>query len=444
MRRSVRPSVGRREPPGPGADPFACATIFNCNRRNHLQQSGPGAERATRWQVLTLRQALTLGCAWLAAVNTRAPLLAIGPLLPLVMSDLKMSFTLAGLVSGIPLLLMGAFGLPGGWLVDRLGARQIMIGALLGVTAGGVVRGLAPNEPALLGGTVLLGLAIGLVQPALPRVARDTLPLRTSFASAIYFNGLVVGGAAGLALTPWLVGLAGPAGWRGVLVGWAALGAVATVGWLALGESQHTVRHRGRLRFADIAAALQLPGMAALTLAMGTQSAIFYTFGSWTPAFLTSRGWPLGLATLPVATMPAMSILASTIAAPAEARFGRRAMIALSGIVVSVGLAAFVVWPDQSVWLAAITSGLGTTWAFSVCMAAPAALAPANRVGLTAGVLLALGYGEATLGPLALGALRDAFGSYAVGWWLTLGLGLVLTATALGIPRRKSLTASGC
>jgi cyanate permease len=69
-------------------------------------------------------------------------------------------------------------------------------------------------------------------------------------------------------------------------------------------------------------------------------------------------------------------------------------------------------------------------------MAAPASLAPARRVGLTAGVLLALGYGEATLGPLALGGLRDTFGSYTIGWLLVLGLSVVLAATALGIPGR--------
>jgi CP family cyanate transporter-like MFS transporter len=384
--------------------------------------------------MLSFRQALTLACAWLAAVNTRAPLLAIGPLLPLVMADLHLTFTLAGLLSGVPLLLMGAFGLPGGWLTDRLGARQVMIGALLGLTLAGLVRGLAPSGVVLLAGTVLLGSAIGLVQPALPRVARDTLPRRTGLASAIYFNGLVVGGAAGLALTPWLVNVAGPTSWRGVLVGWASIGALATIGWLAVREDPRVVRHRGRLRWVDITAALRLPGLAALTLAMGTQSAIFYTFGSWTPAFLVSRGWPLASATLPVATMPLMSIFASAFATPLEARLGRRRLITISGIVVTLGLGAFVLWPDQTVWLAAVSAGVGTTWAFSVCMAAPAALAPAQRVGLTAGVLLALGYGEATLGPLALGALRDASGSYVVGWVLTVVLGLVLIGAALGVP----------
>jgi hypothetical protein len=36
----------------------------------------------------------------LAAANCRAPFLATGPLLPLVMVDLNLSFTVAGLLSG--------------------------------------------------------------------------------------------------------------------------------------------------------------------------------------------------------------------------------------------------------------------------------------------------------------------------------------------------------
>jgi CP family cyanate transporter-like MFS transporter len=370
----------------------------------------------------------------MAAFNARAPLLAVGPLLPLIIGDLSMSFTVAGLLSGLPLLLMGATGLPGGWLTDRIGARSVMIWCLGGITLGSVVRALAPNEAVLLSGTVLLGVAIGALQPALPRVARDTWPHRTHLATAIYFNGLVVGGAAGLALTPLLVDVVG--GWRGVLLAWAAVGAVATVGWIALRPAKQVDLHRGRLRLQDIWDALTLPGMAALSLAMGTQSAIFYTFSSWAPTYLVGRGWSLAAATWPVASLPLTSVVFGALAAPVEARFGRRAVIAVSGVIVALGILLFLIWPDQTVLPCAIAIGAGTTWAFSVCMAAPAALAPAPRVGITAGVLLALGYGESAIGPAAIGSLRDAFGSYEAGWVLLLGLALLLVATALGIPGR--------
>jgi CP family cyanate transporter-like MFS transporter len=280
----------------------------------------------------------------------------------------------------------------------------------------------------------LLGVGIGALQPALPRVARDTLPHRTPFATAIYFNGLVVGGAAGLALTPLLADVIG--GWRGVLLGWAAVGAVATVGWIVLRPPRQVELQRGRLRLQDIRDALALPGMAALSLAMGTQSAIFYTFSSWAPTYLVARGWSLAGATLPVASLPLTSIVFGALAAPVEARFGRRIVIATAGLIVAAGLVLFLIWPDQTVLPCAIAIGAGTTLAFAVCMAAPAALAPAHRVGITAGVLLAIGYAESAIGPAAIGSLRDVFGSYEAGWLLVLGLALVLIATAVGIPGR--------
>ena len=382
------------------------------------------------------RQTFTLAAAWLAALNARAPLLAIGPLLPLVISDLGMSFTVAGLLSGLPLLLMGAFGLPGGWLADRFGARLVMIWCLAGVTFGGIVRAFAPNEPWLLVGTVLLGVSIGTLQPALPRTARDTLPNRTPLATAIYFNGLVVGGAAGLALTPLLVDVLG--GWRGVLLGWASVGAIAALGWIAVRPARQVEMHPGRLRVADVVQAICLPGMAALSLAMGTQSAIFYTFSSWVPTYLVGRGWSLPSATFPVALLPVTSIVASTFSTPLEAALGRRAVIAGSGVVVAAGLALFLLWPDQAVWLCAVAIGGGTTCAFSVCMAAPATLASAQRVGITAGVLLAVGYAESAIGPVAIGSLRDAFGSYEAGWLVVLALAVLLALAALGIPGRGS------
>jgi cyanate permease len=45
------------------------------------------------------------------------------------------------------------------------------------------------------------------------------------------------------------------------------------------------------------------------------------------------------------------------------------------------------------------------------------------------------------LGPLALGSLRDAFGSYSVGWAVALLMAVVLAATAIGIPARADRSA---
>ena len=49
-------------------------------------------------------------------VNLRSVILAIPPLLPLIQRDLHLSYTAAGLLTSLPLLLMGGFALPAGLL----------------------------------------------------------------------------------------------------------------------------------------------------------------------------------------------------------------------------------------------------------------------------------------------------------------------------------------
>src|SRR4051794_23105430 len=73
----------------------------------------------------TVRAAMSVGGAtallaasWLVAANTRFALIAVAPLLPLIETDLGLSGTAAGVVFGLPILLMGVFAIPGGALAD--------------------------------------------------------------------------------------------------------------------------------------------------------------------------------------------------------------------------------------------------------------------------------------------------------------------------------------
>src|SRR5688500_15676113 len=109
-------------------------------------------------------------------MNCRAPMFALNPLMPLVIPDLGLSFTEAGLVSGVPLLMMGLLSIPGGWLTDRVGTRQTLAAAMLAMVAASFGRALAPSGVILIAATVVLGSSIGVVQPALARLARETLP----------------------------------------------------------------------------------------------------------------------------------------------------------------------------------------------------------------------------------------------------------------------------
>jgi CP family cyanate transporter-like MFS transporter len=367
---------------------------------------------------------------------------ALNPLMPLVIPDLKLSFTEAGLVSGVPLLMMGLLSIPGGWLTDRAGTRRTLAAAMLAMAAASFGRALAPSGVILLAATVVLGSSIGVVQPALARLARETLPHNVALASSIAFNGFIVGATAALVLTPGLLlPLLGPTSWREALLVWTGLPVVAAVAWAIaarVGKGIQGDPHARLVSLAPLRQSLAIPGIPALTLAMGTQSAIFYAVAAWLPSYLAARGWSVESIAVPLAVFTLGSLVTAPLTAPTLALLGYRLTLAIFGLVIVAGFAVFLAAPDATAWLCALTVAGGTTILFGATLAAPAQLAPASRVGTTAGVMLAVGYVEATLGPFALGVLRDVLGSYELGWWFMLGLAVVLVGTALGVPGRQN------
>ena len=65
-----------------------------------------------------LRQNLTLAVLVLTGINMRPLLTSIGPLLPDIRAASGMSYTLAALLTALPVIAMGVLALAAGW-VDR-------------------------------------------------------------------------------------------------------------------------------------------------------------------------------------------------------------------------------------------------------------------------------------------------------------------------------------
>src|SRR5215471_10162808 len=130
---------------------------------------------------------------WLAGNGMRLTILAVPPLIPLIHDDLHMSETEVGILAGLPVALFAAAAMPGSLLIARFGAVATVIAGLLITALGTVLRGLAPNVPALYAATVVAALGVAVMHPSMPPLARTWLPDRTGFATAVYANGLLVG-----------------------------------------------------------------------------------------------------------------------------------------------------------------------------------------------------------------------------------------------------------
>src|SRR5215472_362380 len=158
---------------------------------------------------------------WLAGFGLRVTILAVPPLIRLLHEDLGLSETQVGILSGLPPVLFMLAAIPGSLLIARLGARTTVIVGLFATALGCALRGAAPDFVLLCGATVLTGLGVAVMQPAMPPLVRAWLPERIGFGTALYTNGLLVGEVIPVWLTIPLVLPLVAQSWRLAFVAWA-------------------------------------------------------------------------------------------------------------------------------------------------------------------------------------------------------------------------------
>src|SRR4030095_10505538 len=130
---------------------------------------------------------------WLAGVALRLSILAVPPVIALIQSDLRLSGTAVGVLSGLPMILLASAALPGSLFIARLGPLPTLITGLLVAGLASGLRGALLDVFALYAATVVMSAGIAIMQPALPPLVRQWLPQHVSLGTALYTNGLLVG-----------------------------------------------------------------------------------------------------------------------------------------------------------------------------------------------------------------------------------------------------------
>src|SRR3954471_23428232 len=94
----------------------------------------------------TSRQVLTcIALLWLAGVGSRITILAVPPVIPLIRTELGMSETQVGILTGLPQVLFAGTAVIGSLLIARFGALATLLAGLLATATGSALRGLAPD-----------------------------------------------------------------------------------------------------------------------------------------------------------------------------------------------------------------------------------------------------------------------------------------------------------
>ncbi|XNM61349.1 cyanate transporter [Escherichia coli] len=141
----------------------------------------------------------------LIGLNMRPLLTSVGPLLPQLRQASGMSFSVAALLTALPVVTMGGLALAGSWLHQHVSERRSVAISLLLIAVGALMRELYPQSVLLLSSALLGGVGIGIIQAVMPSVIKRRFQQRTPQVMGLWSAALMGGGGLGAAITPWLV-----------------------------------------------------------------------------------------------------------------------------------------------------------------------------------------------------------------------------------------------
>ncbi len=395
----------------------------------------PGASAAN--PIRPLPAVLVLAGLLLVAGNLRAAITTVGPVLTGIVHDLGLSSIEASALVSLPLIAFAVVSPFAPRAAHRLGLERTIGLSLLGLAVGLVVRS-TPPIALLWAGTILIGVSIAVLNVLLPALVKRDFPLRIGQLTGAYsaVQSIFAAIAAGVAVP---IAGATALGWRLPLGMWAGLALIA-LGVLAPQLRRRTtlpIRQDAPADPAPSATPAPLahpatppsPGAPArpalrspwgsllawqVTMVMGLQSVVFYVLITWLPAIEISAGTGEAAAGGHQFLLNACGILGSLACSALITRLRDQRMLGiLIPLTMLAGTVGILLAPQAgALWacIAGLAGGASIVFALSLF---GLRTEHHSQAASLSGMAQCIGYLLAAAGPVAVGALHDATGSWA-------------------------------
>ena len=372
----------------------------------------------------------------LTGLNLRTAVTSIGPVLQEIEDGLGISSGLAGLVTTMPVLCFAAIGFAGPGLSARFRDSHVLSGALVTMAAGLVVRAVAPAFWIFLLGTVLAMVGGALGNVLLPSLVKRYFPTRTGLMVGAYSTAMSIGATTAAVATAPIAAAVGADGWRWALGIWAVFALLAAVPWLFVRASP------GASRGTHAAVRLRSLWHSRMALALmvffGVQGLEAYIIIGWSAQYLRDAGLTAAAAGLLLGLNQVIGIPLSALV-PALTVRPRLQRPLLLGFMVcyATGWAGLWAAPRTVPWLwMTVLSVAMASFPMILTLIGLRARTPETTAALSTHVQ-SWGYLISAVGPLLVGVLLGATGSYSGMFVLVLAGVVVLTVTGWFMTRER-------
>ena len=349
----------------------------------------------------------------LVGLNLRPSMAAVGPLLSAIRGEIALSFSVASLLTMLPVMAMGLAMFFAMGISQRLGEQRTVPMSLAIIGLATVARLFVDSAAELIVSAVLAGFGIALIQALMPAFIKSRFPDNVALCMGLYVTSIMGGAAIAASFAPLVMSRTGS--WRVGLAIWAGLALLALLFWWA----QRVNTPRGSAPAVRKQSFFKHSRAWLLAIFFGLGTASYTCVLAWLAPYYVEKGWSEQNAGLLLGFLTAMEVI-SGLVVPAIAnrsRDRRVVLMALLGLIIG-GFCGLILSPQylSLLWPCLLGLGIGGLFPMSLIVSLDHLDNPQRAGGLTAFVQ-GIGYLIAGLSPLMAGMIRDQLGSFEWAWW---------------------------
>ncbi|AGT08011.1 MFS transporter [Paracoccus aminophilus] len=373
-----------------------------------------------------------LAAILLLSLSLRPVMAVLGPVIDLIELRTGLSSAQAGLLTTLPILVMGLVALAGGTVRRVIGEKRgIAFGALC-LTIACAMRLPFNSAFGMLFSAALGGLGIALTQALLPGLIKRHFGMATGTVMALYTTGIMTGSALGAASSADLARLIG---WQASLALWALPALAGLIVWWLIAPAD-PARDPGRAPAPRLALS-RLPRAWQLVVFFGLGTGSYTLVLAWLPPYYQDLGLGRETSGYMLAGLTITEVFAGLAIAAFIDRFpDRRGPLFAVLAALMLGL-ILLVWAPVSMAIPAMILlgiGIGSVFPLGLIVTMDHASNP-EIAGDLAGFVQGWGYILASALPFVAGAIKDHFASLTQAWYLMMVGVVVMAVVTLGFSR---------
>lgn len=354
----------------------------------------------------------------LVGLNLRPIMASISPIIPVLIDTVGINNQTAGLLTTVPVAMMGCFALLGPRIQSRVSEYLGILAGLLAIALSCTYRFFVDSVLLLLITSLIGGIGIAIIQTLMPAYLKRMTPENASVFMGLFTTGIMAGAAISAATVSPLEGVFG---WN-IALSIMAIPTILAIILFASGMPRIESSRNGYLPLP-----LKSKNAWLLMLFFGIGTGAYTLVLAWLPLNYTQLGWSRDASGALLSILTVAEVISGILISIFIKKFtDRRKPLFITLSLILIGLVLLIYIPSKLAFLTVIILGLGIGALFPLSLIVALDYASSAKQAAT---LLAFvqggGYLIASAFPFIAGVLVDS-SSDLTGSWVGMIIGILL------------------